>query len=186
MIYPDEANPTSGDDDAKAVEFMELLTPRQSRIFAYVFALVSNATDAYDVYQQTVMSMWKKFDTRDASRDFTGWALTTARFEVLAYRRSKARSKIRFSDELLEKIAGSQWVEPGDSFDTDDALEGLRECLGRLKPSDLNLINRCYHDRSPIKRVAEGLGRSSQSVSNSLRRIRRLLLQCVDRHKGLA
>ena len=63
----------------------------------------------------------------------------------------------------------------------DAAMAALSECLDRLAENDRQLVQRCYGDDVPVRRLATELGRSPQSVHNSLRRVRTTLLQCVER-----
>lgn len=37
----------------RSAEFMDLVTPNQSRLFGYIFAMVRNSNDAHDLYQPT-------------------------------------------------------------------------------------------------------------------------------------
>ena len=60
-----------------------------------------------------------------------------------------------------------------------DSLAALAVCMDRLSEGDRRLVQRCYGDRVPVQRIAAELGRSPQSVHNSLRRVRTLLLECI-------
>ena len=178
MINPYEAS-TDQDTD-RAAEFMELLTPRQGQIWGYIYATISNAADAQDVYQQTVMALWRKFDTFQPGTNFAAWALTTAYYEVQMYRRASSRSKLLFSDDLVALLTESQRERLALAHDPSDRMAELRGCLGKLKQGDRELIRMCYEDRTPIIDMARQLGRTSQSICNSLRRIRISLLRCID------
>ncbi|HRS72819.1 MAG TPA: hypothetical protein P5175_13345, partial [Anaerohalosphaeraceae bacterium] len=48
--------------DAKAGEFVSLLTAQQTRIYAYILSLVPNFSDADDILQDTTKIMWERFD----------------------------------------------------------------------------------------------------------------------------
>ena len=51
---------------------------------------------------QTVsIAAWTKFDRFDPETDFARWAATIARFEVLNYRRSKARDRLVFDEGIV-------------------------------------------------------------------------------------
>ena len=67
-----------------------------------------------------------------------------------------------------------------------DALAG---CMKKLRARDLELLETCYGRAVCIQEVALAWGRSTQSIHNSLRRLRRLLFECVRRslaQEGLA
>ena len=48
----------------------------------------------------------EKFEQLDNPENFRKWAFGVARFEVLSYRRDKARDRHVFSEELLLQLAG--------------------------------------------------------------------------------
>ena len=64
---------------------------------------------------------------------------------------------------------------------TDEGLAALSGCVARLGQPDRHLVQRCYGDGVPVRQMAAELGRSPQSVHNSLRRIRVVLLECIRR-----
>ncbi len=50
-----------------------------------------------------------------------------------------------------------------------------------LSDVDRDLLALCYGTQQSFREVAEQLGRSPQSVYDSLSRIRRVLLECIER-----
>ena len=63
-------------------KFAESIDPIQGRLFAYIHSLVRDLNDADDLYQQTTIVLWKKFDTYRTDQPFISWAFGVARFEV--------------------------------------------------------------------------------------------------------
>ncbi len=178
MLNPYDTRIEDGD---RAVRFMEHLEPAQGRIYGFIFAMVPNANDAHDLYQQVVMVAWQKFEQFEPGTSFIAWAIKMAHFEVLAYRRASMRSKLRFDDSLVLKLAETSAQVMNDDSDGGNRFAQLNDCLSRLSSSDRELVEVCYRKNQPIQHVAASLGRSSQSVCNSLRRIRTALTKCVDR-----
>ena len=158
-------------------DFMDLLARHQSQLFGYIFALVQNLADAEDLYQQTSIVLWQKFDTFETGTDFVSWSCQTAQFQVLNFLRVKRRSRVCFSDDLVETFAVSQ----RDRSDISVARRSaLRYCLALLKASDRHLIELCYGGAKTIKAAAKTLGRSADGVYKSLNRIRAGLMQCIN------
>jgi len=158
-------------------EFMELLAQHQSQLFGYIFALVQNLADAEDLYQQTSIVLWQKFDTFQTGTDFVSWSCQTAQFQVLNFLRVKRRSRVCFSDDLVETFAVSQH----DRSEVSAARRtALRYCVEKLKAADRQLIDLCYGGAKTIKAAAEVLGRSADGVYKSLNRIRAALAQCIN------
>jgi RNA polymerase sigma-70 factor (ECF subfamily) len=98
--------------------------------------------------------------------------------EVLKFRDRRRRYASLLSDAFVETIAR-------EAADNVDALEERRRalltCLGRLAPSDRELIRRRYATGATGKSVAEQLARPANSVYQSLSRIRRTLMDCITR-----
>ena len=159
--------------------FADLLRQNQSQLFGYIHSLVRDLHDADDLFQQVTLILWKKFDDFDPARSFLAWSCGIARLEVCNFLRVRGRSKLYFSDQhILLLIAAHNEMSHDESEARGRALE---KCIGKLRDADRQLVLDCYADSSDINRVAEQMGRSSQSIHNSLRRIRRALFECVRR-----
>ena len=174
--------------DQKA-EFAALLARHQSQLFGYIYSLVRDLDDADDLFQQTSLVLWDKFDLFDPSRSFVGWACGVARYEVLNFLRSRSRNRLYFSDELNLALIEAQ--ENLDEERLEERLATLRlaGCMNKLRERDKDLLEACYSRSAGVRDVALTRGRSAQSIHNSLRRIRRALFDCVRRsmaHGGVA
>lgn len=162
-------------------EFAELLTAQQSRLFAYIYALVHNLRDTEDLYQEVSLTLWQKFDDFKAGTNFAAWSQTTARFKVRDYLRSKRRSRVCFNDHLLIELTETLVAsDAADDAETARAYHrALVDCMSRLNAVDQQLVALCYSRACTLKEVAEHVGRSLQSVCNSLKRIRSTLFDCI-------
>ncbi len=159
-------------------EFLALITPSQGKLFGYLYSLLHSMDDTEDVLQQAVLSMWQHFDSYDRSRGFLNWAMKFCELTALNHIRTKRRSRVIFNEELVLMLADSfSRVEDIDSQEV--YHETLLHCMDRLSSDDRDLIRLCYFEKCSIKSAAERLGRTPQSVCNSLRRIRGLLFDCI-------
>jgi RNA polymerase sigma-70 factor (ECF subfamily) len=160
-------------------DFAEHLRQSQSRLYGYIHALVHDLNDADDLFQQTSLVLWKKFDEYDPRRSFFSWACGVARFEVANFVRARGRQRLYFSDDLsLLLIEAHAAVSDEDLADRRDALA---RCVQSLRQRDRELLAECYGDEAGVPDASARRGRSPQSVYNSLRRIRRALFECVSR-----
>ncbi len=168
------------DDDAgRALDFAERLRGHQVQVFGYIYSLVRNFDDADDLFQQTSLAMWNKYDQFDPSRSFAAWACGVARFEVSNFLRARSRQRLYFSDDLsLLLVDAQEEAGPGRAEERREALAG---CMAKLRGADRELVEACYSDEGRVSDVARGRGRSSRSIHNSLKRIRRALFECVRR-----
>jgi RNA polymerase sigma-70 factor (ECF subfamily) len=174
----------SGAQDAAASrtgEFVRLLTAAQSRLYAYICALVGAAAGARDVLQETNLVLWEKVQEYDPGRPFLPWAYRIAYLQVLAYRKRYARSRLVFDEALLNAVAG-EFVrrDERDQPAQDRRLEALDECLDRLPGPGRQLIEERYRQGTPVERIARRLGKAPNVVSASLYRLRKALYDCIE------
>jgi RNA polymerase sigma-70 factor (ECF subfamily) len=84
-----------------------------------------------------------------------------------------------FSEKFLQDLA--EWEGNQPSEDADRRLAALRACMERLKEHDRRLIELRYGGALGIGGIARQLGRTPQSICNSLGRIRGALFECIQR-----
>ena len=82
-----------------------LLLENRHRMYGYIFSLVRNRADAEDLLQETSITLWEKFDQFDPETDFIPLGIPSGSLEGKELPTQAGRSKITFSDELLELIA---------------------------------------------------------------------------------
>jgi len=168
-------------DSSKTNEFLRLLMANQRRIYAFILTMVPNHVDAEDLFQETVLLMWSRFDSFTQGTSFAAWGITVAKYQILSVRKRYSTRASRFSQAAVELLASEsgQFVEQ-----TDSRMQALRTCIGKLHPRDYNLILLRYRDEVAIKSIAERMSRSVQSIYKRIARIHDLLLRCVRRTIG--
>jgi RNA polymerase sigma-70 factor (ECF subfamily) len=130
-----------------------------------------------EVVQQTSVVLWRKYGDFEPGTDFQIWACTIARFEVLKYRRARARDRHLFGEELISLLAEEGAEE---TARRERERRALDDCIQRLPPRQRELIERCYGGGMSIKEAAQSLGRSPTSLYKALDRIRLMLLKCIE------
>ena len=160
-------------------EFVQLFSRNQRRLYLHILGQVGNPDDAEEVLQETNVIIWSKFDRFELGTNFIAWSFQIANYEVLKLRdRKRASRRMVFSDDLIGTIA----QESEDSQDDLDLRRAaLRECLGKLRADDRELIQQRYAPGSSGRDVAESLGRPMNSVYQSIGRIRKSLFECINR-----
>lgn len=161
-----------------AEEFVQLFSRSQRRIYLHILGQVGNPDQAEDVLQETNVVIWSKFDRFELGTNFIAWSFQIANYEVLKYRDRRRSNKLVFSDDLLESLA-TESEEQQDDLDL--RRSALRECLKKLRPKDRELIQTRYAPGSSGRDVADNLGRPSNSVYQSVGRIRKTLFECINR-----
>jgi RNA polymerase sigma-70 factor (ECF subfamily) len=168
----------NGPPPTREAKFSELIANHQNQIYGFVRAMVRRTEDAQDLHQQTLVVLWQKFDKFESGTNFLAWALRVAELEVLAFRR-RNQPLTGFGDEVFSQLADAMHGQ-AESGVLGERIAALKQCLTKLSKEDSTLIKDVYVERHRVKSVAEQLGRIPQSVSNSLRRIRRVLFDCIE------
>lgn len=159
-------------------EFVQLFTLTQRRLYLFILSQVANTQDAEEVLQETNLIVWSKYHQFDITTNFFAWSAQIATYEVLKFRQRRHREKLRFTDEFIDAVA-SEVLERSDELER--RRYALEHCLEKLRPDDRKLIHRRYQPGERGKFVAEDLGRPANSVYQSLGRIRKTLLECIQR-----
>lgn len=158
-------------------QFVERLTAAQSALYGSIHTLLPGDSEVVDVLQETNRVLWRKAESYDPTRPFLPWALTVARFEVLAHRKRQSRERLVFDDALLAHIAGEYERQSAH----EGALQALEGCLEKLPAAHRELVHQHYLQGAAVNAIAERQGRGANAVSALLYRIRSLLAQCLER-----
>ncbi len=161
-----------------ARELVRLLAKHDRAILRYIMTFLPARLDAEEVLQRTSVVLWEKLDEYDAEREFLPWALHRAYYEVLNFRKELARSKLVFSEEVIALLAEERKDQTAYLA---EMKEALRECLTKVPPSDLRLLQCRYADSQTISDLAREFGRTTKSLYRRLDRVRAMLAGCVRR-----
>ena len=157
---------------------MQLFTRTQRRLYLFILSQVPNVQDAEEILQDANCVMLAKHDQFEPGSNFVAWASQIAVYEILKYRKRHGREKLRFSDEFLQAVSGEA---PQVLDNAEERRRALELCLQKLRPKDRELIQERYTPGIKGRDLADELGRPANSLYQSLGRIRRSLLECIER-----
>jgi RNA polymerase sigma-70 factor (ECF subfamily) len=170
----DELASAGRDDSYEA--FVLLFARHEPGLRGFLRPLVGSWDDLEDVVQETCLVLWRKFGQFELGSNFLAWACTIGRFEALKHRRSLARDRHLFSEELLALLADEGLAE---AERRERERRALAACIEGLPPPQRELIERSYSGTT-IQAAAQALGRSATGLYKALDRIRLLLLDCIE------
>lgn len=178
----DEVAPRAGltEDDRVPpdAEFVQEFTRNQRRLFLLILTQIHDPIEAEEVLQNVNVIIWKKCGQFQAGTNFLAWSAAIVNYEVLKYRSRRSRERLVFSEEFLATVA-AETVEHSEELE--QRRSALKECIQRLRPQDRELIEQRYAPGESGKNLAEQIGRPANSVYQSLGRIRRTLMECIQR-----
>ncbi|QDT20193.1 sigma-70 family RNA polymerase sigma factor [Gimesia chilikensis] len=159
------------------LQFTTLLTAHRRQLYAFIYSLLTDHTDAEDVYQRCSMILWDKFDQYDMECDFLPWAMGIAFYEVKNFLRVSSRDRHHFSEQLLNQL----FERMQSSSAPNVQLSSLEKCLKSLRQKDLWLVQQVYWERRKCTSVAEEMGMKINALYDRVGRIRGQLRDCVQR-----
>ncbi len=165
-------------DPKRYDEFAGLVRLHTGQVLAYINALVLDWNDADDLFQETCLVLWQKFDEFRPGTNFLAWALRIANFKVMKFRTQESRRGAFIA--RLRNAFETEFVGRS-SEDAVAGLAALSDCMNLLTEIDRKLVTRCYGEGVAVRQAADAMGRSPESVHRSLRRIRKSLLDCIRR-----
>jgi RNA polymerase sigma-70 factor (ECF subfamily) len=168
----------SSDSETREEEFLHLFTRAQRQIQAYILALVFDPNTAADLLQEVNIVLWRKFDQYEEGTSCFAWAREIARLSVLRHRRASAGQIPSLDPLLLDELA-DRFADTYSLNADDRRRDALEKCLQKLSDADRDLILSRYAPGASVSAIARRSQRSVNSVSQSLRRIRSLLADCV-------
>lgn len=160
-------------------QFIRLFVEHEPSLKGFAISLMPCAVDAQDVLQDACVAMWQKIGTLRDEEGFVPWALTFVRLTALNHIRKKRRSKLVFSEELIELNS----IEAEGEVDRAQAESRLlRECINHLPPKQQDLVRRYYAStKVRMQDVARQLERPVAGLYKALERTRAVLRDCIER-----
>lgn len=162
----------------KEQAFIRLFVRHEAELRGFAISLIPSVEDAQDVLQDACIAMWKRIDRLDNEEGFIPWAYTFIRLTALNRIRKSRRSKLVFSEALVELNA----EEAGRESERARAEHrALRECMEHLPPQHLELV-RCYYAARKVRMqdLAREMSRPVAGLYKALERSRAALRGCVD------
>ena len=158
--------------------FLSLYFKNEADVRAFVRNGIQDYHDVAEIMQASTIVAWNKFKELDEpEKNFGKWFCVFARYEIMRFRRDKARDRLILDEPLLEKILNEGIPEYDQRKET---MEHLKACIEKLKPSSRQLLEIAYDSETAIKDFAKRMNKKADTVYQSLRRIRILVAECME------
>lgn len=160
--------------------FVGELTGCQAMLRGYCEAALGHGEDAKDAWQRTNIVLWRKAQDWNPATKFLPWALSVARYEVLAVIRDRQRERIIFDNDVAELMADTAVHLAETSGARRDALT---HCLTKLNPRQRTVLSAHYLSGHTQSEIASEHGMGLSAVKVLLLRLRRSLAECIEKHQ---
>jgi len=168
--------------------FEILVREHASLLTAFIRSTVRDAALADDIFQETLLTAWRRLGEYDKSRPFGPWLRGIASNLILAAFRQR-RKVISICDaELLDHLDRPLHQISRAHGDTlEEKLDLLRHCVEALPESYREVIQaRLQVDDDTTESLAEQLGLNFETLKKRLQRARARLLDCLQRKLSIA
>lgn len=152
---------------------------------AFVYGLLRDAPAAEDLIQEVWVRLAAEVEKGTHIENQAAWCRGVARHLALRYWEKQRTSKVVADSALLESFIAraEEAFAEADATPEDWAArqEALVECVAALPERSRRLLNLRYIDCESLKDIATVIDQSFAAVKKALFRLRRLLLECVER-----
>jgi len=167
-----------------STEAVRLIVRHERALRSYLGLLLVADHDVDDMIQEVSLIAWEKLGEFQYSRktpdeEFRAWLGQIAKFKVMNMRRKFARRRqVALSDQLVEELST---LVHSQANRLDQRHEALNCCIDKLRPDQRELLILRYGAEQTVEELASRSNRTTEGVYKFLQRIRRQLLDCIDR-----
>ena len=165
-------------------QITRLLMQHRTALYGYIFACVRNHEDAEDIFQNVSVAVTESISRLKDEAGFLPWAREIARRRILAHHRSAHREQ-PFDPEVVQRLAeAADRMERAQPASRQRAA--LSACLESL-PADSRRLILMRYDGSAVSAddLAAQFGRSVQGIYASIKRIKAILRECIERRLAM-
>lgn len=163
--------------------FEVLVRENTDMLTTFIRAAVNQNAAIDDIWQDTMLTAWRRWDDYDRSRPFGAWLRGIASKNILAWNRKHAREPVWCDDSTLEYFSqalGRVQYLKGDTFQ--EKLEALRACINALPAEYRDVVRLRFENELMPAAIANSLTRKTETVKKQLVRAKGMLLECIN-HK---
>ncbi|MCA9286606.1 MAG: sigma-70 family RNA polymerase sigma factor [Phycisphaerales bacterium] len=167
--------------ETSAQEVFEILVREHADMLtAFLRSLVYDSAAVDDLFQETMLTAWRRLPDYDRERPFGPWLRGIASNMVLQHRR-RSRTKLLSCEpavlEALDRRFGTLELVPADSFRA--RAERLRTCMERLPQKLREVVELGYARGLLLREIGIALQATEEAVKKRIQRARDMLLRCL-------
>ena len=159
--------------------FEILAAEHADMLVTFLRSVVRSVDLVDDLFQETMLTAWRRLPDYDRSRPFGPWLRGIAVRRVLKHRDRAARDLLHCDPAVLESLERrfEEFAPHPDAFR--ESLERLTTCLGRLTGKIRDAILLTYREGLRLREVARRMEATEEAVKKRVQRGRQLLAECL-------
>ncbi len=163
----------AGDSD----RFDELYDRYHNRVFGFALRRVGCAADAEDITQEVFLQVHRSIASYRGRASLATWIFGIAHNVTCRHFRGKGAHTVSLdTSEATSRLSTAPFPER--KLDAERAVSRCTETLKRARtPEHLEIFRMFYGLGKPLRAIAKSTGKPTDSVKDSLRRSRNLLLR---------
>ena len=128
---------SNGHNTSNNEAFLKLFLKHESGLRCYIRSCVIRPEEVDEIMQEVSLVAWRKFESLEQPEKFGAWTCLIARFEVLKFRRKKARDRLVLDEDIIAKIG----IDAEEQVSRRQLqLSALDKCLKKLRPPEKQLV----------------------------------------------
>lgn len=165
--------------------FAALVHQNADMLLTFIRATIRDPATVDDIFQETMLIAWRRFDDYDPIKPLAKWLRGIARKLILAHFSRLKKRPVFCSEDVLDVLddrlshIGSQL---GDTWT--DKVAALDVCLQQLPEPMHQCIKLFYQDEQKTEDIASVVNLTREAVKKRLQRARSMIVDCL-RRKGL-
>lgn len=159
--------------------FNVLIDRYTQKIRRYIAHIIGNWQESEDLVQDVFFLAYKNIAGFNPKLKFSAWLYRIAHNHSVNYIKKHYRAKIVEFDEAIQNDLAAH-VNFEDEIDHKIDRLILKKALGKLKPSEQELIYLFYEEEKKYEEIADILHLSINSVGPTLNRIKKKLKGIID------
>jgi len=148
--------------DGDTAAFSKLINNYRTRLFTYLLRISGDRMTAEDLFQDTLIKVWKGMKIYNEQQKFTSWLFTIAHNVAIDALRTKKLKEITFS--INEEIETTSDVTPHSELVATETKLALEKVVEALPENQKQVFLLRQHSNMPFKEIASVLNQPLNTV----------------------
>ncbi|AWB65480.1 RNA polymerase subunit sigma [Saccharobesus litoralis] len=164
----------------RASQFGQLFEADKNRLYAYIYAFVSDNAVADDIFQETCLTLWQEFDKFELGTNFSKWANVIAFNRIRRYRQTNKKYQLGLSDDFLQEFSRNVAIIESQAGPQEQRWRNLEHCCSLLSAPLKQVYQFFYVENLTAQEIADNTGRSIHAIRKVVHKLRKRLFDCVE------